>query len=110
MRNFGAQLRTLDLALLRSHSLFLCDVNNLQRRSSLLSVEFMDISLYLVTGATNDGRKHGARCVIAGEPSLHQAGAVITHQGGGLFVVAHGVGSEKHTGLRAHTHARKWHC
>lgn len=61
--------------------------------------------VYLVTGATNDGRKHGARCVIAGEPSLHQAGAVITHQGGSLFVVAHGVGSETHTGARARTQA-----
>lgn len=60
--------------------------------------------VYLVTGATNDGRKHGARCVITGEPSLHQAGAVITHQGGSLFVVAHGVSSETHTGARARTH------
>lgn len=61
--------------------------------------------LYLVTGATNDGRKHGARCVIAGKSSLHQAGAVITHQGGSLVVVAHGVSSETHTRARAHTHA-----
>lgn len=57
-----------------------------------------------MTWATHDGWKHGARCVIAGEPSFHQAGAVITHQGGGLFVVAHGVSSETNTGERARTH------
>lgn len=62
--------------------------------------------LYLVTGATHDGRKHRARCVIAGEPSLHQAGAVITHQGGSLVVVAHGVSSETHRRARPHMHAR----
>lgn len=58
-----------------------------------------------MTWATHDGWKHGARCVIAGEPSFHQAGAVITHQGGGLFVVAHGVSSETNTGERAHAHS-----
>lgn len=51
-----------------------------------------------MAGASHDGGKHSARCVIPGEPSLHQAGAVVTHQGGGLFVVAHGVSSE----TRAH--------
>lgn len=57
--------------------------------------------VYLVTGATNDGWEHCTGCVIAGEPSLHQAGAVIAHQSGSLFVVAHGVSSE--TRVRAHT-------
>lgn len=56
-----------------------------------------------MTRATNDGRKHSARRVIACEPSLHQAGAVVTHQGCSLVVVAHGVSSETHTGARAHT-------
>lgn len=65
----------------------------------------MNSLLHLVTGATNDGGEDGARCVIAGEPSLHQAGAVITHQGGSLFVVAHGVSSATHTGARTHTPA-----
>lgn len=54
-----------------------------------------------MTRTTNDGRKHGARCVITSEPSLHQTGAVITHQGSCLFVVAHGVSSETHMGARA---------
>lgn len=49
---------------------------------------------YLVPGAANNGREHGAGRVVAGEARLHQAGAVVAHQGGGLFVVAHGVSSE----------------
>lgn len=59
---------------------------------------------YLVTGATNNGREDGARCVIPGEPGFHQAGAVITHQGGSLFVVTHYVSSVTHTAVRSHTH------
>lgn len=59
--------------------------------------------VYLVTGATNNGWEHCTGCVIAGEPSLHQAGAVIAHQSGSLFVVAHGVSSE----TRVRAHARK---
>lgn len=61
--------------------------------------------MYLMTGATNDGRKDGAWCVIPGEPSLHEAGAVITHQCGGLFVVAHGVSSATHRSARRGMHA-----
>ena len=49
--------------------------------------------LYLVTWAANDGGKHGARCVIAGKPSLDQTRAVVTHQGGDLVVVTHAVSS-----------------
>lgn len=60
--------------------------------------------VYLVTGATNDGWEHCTGCVIAGEPSLHQAGAVIAHQSSSLFVVAHGVSSE--TRVRARTQAK----
>lgn len=48
-------------------------------------------TVYLVTGAADDGGEHSARCVIAGEASFHQAGAVVAHQGGGLVVVAHDV-------------------
>lgn len=63
----------------------------------LMSVKFINSLLYLVTRAANDGREDGARCVIAGKPSFHQAGSVITHQGGSLFVIAHDVSSATHT-------------
>lgn len=54
----------------------------------------MQERFYLVSGAANDGRKDGAGSVVAGEARLHQAGAIVAHQGGGLLVVAHGVTSE----------------
>lgn len=54
----------------------------------------MQTWFYLVSGAANDGRKDGAGSVVASEARLHQAGAVVAHQGGGLVVVAHGVSSE----------------
>lgn len=46
-----------------------------------------------MTGTADDRGEHGARRVIAGESSLHQAGAVVAHQGGSLVVVAHDVSS-----------------
>ena len=45
--------------------------------------------MYLVTGAADDGGEHGPGGVVSGEASLHQAGAVVTHEGGGLIVVTH---------------------
>lgn len=44
---------------------------------------------HLVTGATHDGGEHGPGGVVSGKPSLHQAGAVVTDEGGGLIVVTH---------------------
>ena len=44
---------------------------------------------YLMTGASDDGGEHGAGRVVSGEPSLHKAGAIVAHEGGGLFVVTH---------------------
>ena len=44
---------------------------------------------YLGTRASDDGGEHGAGSVVSGEPSLDQAGAVVAHEGGGFFVVAH---------------------
>lgn len=51
-----------------------------------------------MTGTTDDRGEHGARRVIAGEARLHQAGAVVAHQGGGLVVVTHDVSSERRDG------------
>lgn len=45
--------------------------------------------VYLVAGAAHDGGEHGPGGVVSGEASLHQAGAVVTHEGGGLIVVTH---------------------
>lgn len=42
-----------------------------------------------MTRATDDGWEDGSGGVISGETSLHHAGTVIAHQGGGLFVVPH---------------------
>lgn len=50
------------------------------------------VLLHLVTGAADDGGEHGPGGVISGEACLHQAGAVITDEGGGLIVVTHGCG------------------
>lgn len=44
---------------------------------------------YLVTGTANDRREHGSGGIIPSEARLHQAGAVITHQGCGLLLIAH---------------------
>ena len=44
-----------------------------------------------MTGATNDGGEHCARCVISGKASLHQTRAVVAHKGGSLVVVTHDV-------------------
>lgn len=49
---------------------------------------------YLVTRAADNGREDGTRRVISGKAGLHQTGAVVAHEGGGLVVVAHGVTSE----------------
>lgn len=46
---------------------------------------------YLVAGAAHDGGEHGPGGVIPGEAGLHQAGAVVAHERGGLVLVAHGV-------------------
>lgn len=51
-----------------------------------------------MTGTTDDRGEHSARRVIAGEASLHQAGAVVAHQGGSLVVVTHDVSSETRDG------------
>jgi len=67
-------------------------------------VDYRHGVLYLVTGATDDGGEDSARRVITGEPSLHQAGAVVTHQGSSLFFLTHDVSSETHTAVRVHTH------
>lgn len=45
--------------------------------------------VYLVPWAAHDGREDRARRVVAREAGLHQPGAVVAHQGGGLLVVAH---------------------
>lgn len=45
--------------------------------------------VYLVARAAHDGREDRARRVVAREAGLHQSGAVVAHQGGGLLVVAH---------------------
>lgn len=45
--------------------------------------------VYLVAWAAHDGREDSAGRIIAREAGLHQPRAVVTHQGGGLLVVAH---------------------
>lgn len=45
--------------------------------------------VYLVARAAHDGGEHGPGRVIPREARLHQPGAVVAHQGGGLLVVAH---------------------
>lgn len=45
--------------------------------------------VYLVARAAHDGREDRAGRVVAREAGLHQPGAVVAHQGGGLLVVAH---------------------
>lgn len=44
---------------------------------------------YLVARAAHDGGEDGAGRVVAREAGLHQPGAVVAHQGGGLLIVAH---------------------
>lgn len=44
---------------------------------------------YLVAGAAHDGGEHGPGGVVSGEARLHQAGAVVADEGGGLVVVTH---------------------
>lgn len=46
-------------------------------------------SFHLMTGASDNGWEDSARSVITGKPSLDQAGAVVTYEGGGLVVVTH---------------------
>lgn len=43
-----------------------------------------------MAGPSNNGRKDSTRSVITGKSSLDQARAVVAHEGGSLFVVAHG--------------------
>lgn len=45
-----------------------------------------------MAGAADDGREHGPGGIVPGEASLHQAGAVVAHERGGLVLVTHGVG------------------
>ena len=45
--------------------------------------------VYLVVRAAHDGREDRAGRVVAREAGLHQPGAVVAHQGGGLLLVAH---------------------
>lgn len=45
--------------------------------------------VYLVTGATNNRGEHSPGSIISSEASLHQAGAIVAHKGGGLIVVTH---------------------
>lgn len=42
-----------------------------------------------MTGAADDGWEHGPGGVVSGEASLHQAGAVVAHEGGSFLVVTH---------------------
>lgn len=53
-----------------------------------------------MAGAAHDGGEHGPGGVIPGEAGLHQAGAVVAHERGGLVLVAHGV-----VCLRGHSRA-----
>ena len=46
---------------------------------------------YLMTGATNDGGEHSARCIISGKASLHQTRAIVAHKGSSLIVVTYDV-------------------
>ena len=57
-----------------------------------------------MTGAADDGGEDSPGGIVSGEASLHQAGAVVTHQGGGLVVVTHGVSSETRAHARTRTH------
>ena len=45
---------------------------------------------YLMAGPSNDGGEDSAGRVISCKASLDQAGAVVAHKGGSLFVVTHG--------------------
>lgn len=45
-----------------------------------------------MAGAANDGGEHGPGGIVPGEASLHQAGAVVAHERGGLVLVTHGLG------------------
>ena len=49
---------------------------------------WLDLLVYLVTGATNNGREDGTGSVISGESSLAHTGSVVNNQRG-YFIVAH---------------------
>lgn len=48
-----------------------------------------DGECYLVAWATHDGREDSSGGVITRKAGLHQPGAIVTHQSGGLLVVTH---------------------